>query len=267
MQMHYIYCGFVVVLNLLITEIVFAFEAAVEFSATAVQIAPGQPEYQKTMYVGKDIVRTDSVLGNNTLVEIVNSKERVRLFLIPGEKIYLQQESTGPVMPVVSGDPGSTSPCSGINDTSCEMLGKEMINNRLAEKWEFTENQGSQMHLSLHWIDVERRMVVREFIPDGTLTELLPLGTEQIHGRQTEKWLWRTLTPDGQMETATQWYDPELKMAIREELPGGYIRELRDIKIGAQEKTLFEIPEGYKQVESLQGYDAPQQPIISAEQR
>ena len=44
------------------------------------------------------------------------------------------------------------------------------------------------------------------------------------------------------METATQWYDPELKIAIREELPGGYIRELRDIKTGKQEKDLFEIP-------------------------
>lgn len=264
--MRYLYCGIVVVLNLLITEIVLAFEVAVEFSATAVQIAPGQTEYEKKMYVGKDIVRTDSVFNNNTLIEIVNSKEQVQLFLIPSEKIYLQKKSSGPVIPMVSGKAASTSPCAEMRDTSCEMLGKEMINNRQAEKWEFTENQGGQMHLSLHWIDVERRMVVREFMPDGTLTELLPLAAELIDGRHTEKWLWRSMTPDGQMETATQWYDPELKMAIREELPGGYIRELRDIKTGVQEKALFEIPEGYRQVENLQGFETPQQPIISAEQ-
>jgi len=264
--MHHIFCGIVVMLNLLITEIVFAFEVAVEFSATAVQIAPGQSEHQKKMYVGKDIVRTDSVFNNNTLIEIVNSKEQVRLFLVPGEKIYLKQESPGPFMPVESGESESTSPCTEMRDTSCEMLGKEMINNRQAEKWEFAEKRGDQMYLSLHWIDVERRMVVRELMPDGTLTEMLPLGAEQIHGRQTEKWLWRSLTPDGQMQTATQWYDPELELSIREELPGGYVRELRDIRTGMQEKTLFEIPEGYRQVENLQGFDMPKQPIISAEQ-
>ena len=265
--MHYIFGGIVVVLSLMSTEVSFAFEVAVEFSATAVQIAPGQPENQRKMYVGKDIVRTDSVFNNNTLIEIVNSKEQVRLFLVPGEKIYLRQKGPVPVIPAVSGMSVSTSPCAGMRDTNCEMLGKEMINNRQTEKWEFAENQGGQMHLSLHWIDVERRMVVREFMPDGTLTELLPLENELMDGRQTEKWLWRSLTPDGKMETAAQWYDPELKMTIREELPGGYIRELRDIKTGAQEKELFEIPDGYIQVESLQNYAAPQQPITSAEQQ
>lgn len=265
--MHYIFGGIVVVLSLMSTEISFAFEVAVEFSATAVQIAPGQPENQKKMYVSKGIVRTDSVFNNNTLIEIVNSKEQIRLFLIPNERIFLQQKSPGSLTSAVSGEISSTSPCAGMRDTSCEMLGKEMINNRQTEKWEFAEKQGDQMHLSLHWIDVERRMVVREFIPDGTLTELLPLENELIDGRHTEKWLWRSLTPDGKMESATQWYDPELKMSIREELPGGYIRELRDIKTGPQEKELFEIPDGYKQVESLQNYAAPQQPTTSAEQQ
>jgi len=265
--MRYLYCGIVVVFSLLIAEISLAFEVAVEFSATAVQIAPGQPENQKRMYVGKDIVRTDSIFNNNTLIEIVNSKEQLRLFLIPAERIFLQQKSPGPVRQTVSRELASKSPCAGIRNTSCEMLAKEMINNRQTEKWEFAENQGDQMHLSLHWIDVERHIVVREFLPDGTLTELVPLENELIDGRHTEKWLWRSLTPDGKMETATQWYDPELKMAIREELPGGYIRELRDIKTGTQDKELFEIPDGYKQVESLQNYAAPQQPITSAEQQ
>jgi len=265
--MHHIFGGIVVVLTLMITEISIAFEVAVEFSATAVQIAPGQPENLRKMYVGKDIVRTDSVFNNSTLIEIVNSKEQLRLFLIPSERIFLQQKSPAPVMPEVSGEFASTSPCAGIRNTSCELLGEEMINNRQTEKWEFAENQGGQMQLSLHWIDVEHRMVVREFMPNGTLTELLPLENELIDGRHTEKWLWRSLTPDGKMETATQWYDPELKMAIREELPGGYIRELRDIKTGTQAKELFEIPDGFKQVESLQNYAATQQPGASAEQQ
>ena len=46
--------------------------------------------------------------------------------------------------------------------------------------------------------------------------------------------------------TTTQWYDPQLKIAIREELPGGYFRELRDIRVGAQSPQLFTIPAGYQ---------------------
>jgi len=32
---------------------------------------------------------------------------------------------------------------------------------------------------------------------------------------------------------------------IREELPGGYVRELRDIKVAKQAKSLFDIPTGF----------------------
>ena len=43
-----------------------------------------------------------------------------------------------------------------------------------------------------------------------------------------------------------QWYDKQLKMVIREELPGGYVRELRNIKLAKQPKELFSIPAGYQ---------------------
>jgi hypothetical protein len=67
---------------------------------------------------------------------------------------------------------------------------------------------------------------------------------------------------NGEQMTSTQWYDPQLKIAIREELQGGFIRELRDIKIGKQDKKLFEIPTGYKQVEQLPAYLRPPQPPV-----
>ena len=36
---------------------------------------------------------------------------------------------------------------------------------------------------------------------------------------------------------------------IREELPGGYVRELRNIKVGKQAADLFTIPAGYQRQE------------------
>ena len=48
--MHFLYCGIAVVFSLLINGVAFAYDVAVEFSATAVQIAPGKAEFQKKMY-------------------------------------------------------------------------------------------------------------------------------------------------------------------------------------------------------------------------
>ncbi len=234
-------------------DISLAYEVAVEFSATAVQIAPGQADNKKKMYVGKDMVRTETVLNNTLLIEIAKTKEQLRIFMVPEDKTYMQQKGSGPAISVAPDESASTKPCAGMRDTNCKLLGTEKINKRQAEKWEFTANQGGQVYLSLHWIDVEHRMLVREFFPDGTFAELTPVGTETINGRHTEKWLWQLSGPNGQIEAATQWYDPELKIAIREETHGGFIRELRDIKTGVQDRSLFEVPIGYKQVNDLRG--------------
>lgn len=243
----------VAVFSAVATDASLAYEVAVEFSATAVQIAPGQPDNQKKMYVGKGMVRTDSMSNKTQLIEITKAKEQLRILMVPKEKIYMLQKSAGPAIPVVVDESAAAKPCAGLRDTSCKLLGTEEINKRQTEKWEFTVRKDGQLQLSLHWIDVKHRMLVREFFADGTYTELYPLGTEMLNGRHTEKWLWQLSGPDGQIEAATQWYDPELKIAIREELQGGFIRELRDIKTGKQDSSLFEVPEGYRQVDHLQG--------------
>ena len=38
----------------------------------------------------------------------------------------------------------------------------------------------------------------------------------------------------------------ELADSVREELPGGFLRELRDISVGPQPTSLFEVPAGWK---------------------
>ena len=251
--------------SLLIASTSLASDVVVEFSATAVQKAPDRPEYLAQMYIGDNIVRKDSVQNNIQTIEIIKSKELTRLFLIPKEKIYLQHKGSNPEAQVTPEKSASIKPCEGLINTTCELLGKEEINGRMAEKWEYAEVQDSQVYSSLHWVDVKHRMFVREFYPDGTVTELLPLGTEKMNGRNTEKWLWQITGPDAQTRSSTQWYDPELKITIREEIQGGFIRELRNIKVGKQDKKLFEIPNGYKQVEDLQSYLQPQQPVVNQE--
>lgn len=253
--------GLVGLICLLLAGISLAFEVAVEFSAKATQTIPTRPQYEAQMYVSKDAVRTDSVINKVPVIEIVDSKARTRSLLVPKEKIYIQQKADKKVTAGFSSTSKSKNPCQGMADTTCKKLGKEKINDRQTEKWEFIVKRNGQSYRSLHWIDVKRRMPIREFFPDGTVTELAYQGKEKMNGRQTEKWIMNMTRTDGHTMQSTQWYDPELKMSIREEMQGGFIRELTDIKTGKQNKKLFNIPAGYKKVEQLPAYLMPQPPM------
>ncbi len=245
--------------NLFAINTAIAYEVATEFSADAVQKAPARAEYKARMYVSKNAVRTDSMINTTPVTEIINTAKHTRVLIVPKEKVYLQQpyqdSRTGS-----TNDKSAKKPCTGLPDTTCKLLGKEKVNNRQTEKWEFVINRNGQIFRSLHWIDVKRKMPVREFFPDGTVTELILKGTEKMNGRQTEKWSMQTTRADGQQLSSLQWYDPELKISIREEMPGGFVRELRNIKTAKQDKKLFAIPAGYKKVQQLPVYLLPPPP-------
>jgi hypothetical protein len=246
-----------VLVSLLLTSQAQAYEIATEFSAIAVQKVPPRPEFRAKMYVSKHAVRTDSTLNSISVIEIVNTKKQIRWLLVPKDKVYLQQKRELPSTSTGVSKSKSVKPCAGLPQTTCRMLGKESINGRETEKWEFVVERGGKSQRSLHWIDIERNMPVREFFPDGTISELVFKGKEKLNNRKTEKWELSVTHTDGQKVRSLQWYDPELMMTIREEMQGGFVRELRDIKTGSQDKKLFEVPPGYRKIDQLPAYLLP----------
>ena len=73
------------------------------------------------------------------------------------------------------------------------------------------------------------------------------LGNEPINGRQTEKW--EIVDSRGEQRVRSLlWVDRELGANIREEIPGGFVRELRDIRVGAQPAHVFQVPADYRRV-------------------
>ena len=251
----------VLIVCLLMAKPVLALQPVMAFSATAVQTVPGRAAYRASMYVSKRFVRTDSLLNNVAVIEIVDLKKQIRSLLVAKDKIYLQQKFNKPLT-VAADASDNKSPCQGMANTTCRKLANEKINDRQTEKWEFVVNRNGQRLRSLHWIDIKRRMPIREFYPDGTVTELAFRGKDRINGRKTEKWQMTMSNAGGQQLTSTQWYDPQLKITIREEIPGGFVRELRDIKIGKQATELFVIPEEYKKVKQLPSYLQVHQPML-----
>ncbi len=218
---------------------------SVEFSADAVINIPQQPVRQTRLYVSEKAIRSESIIDGQSMVEIVYPQQG-RAILINNplrsykEKAFISQ----------SEKEDSGSPCDQIANAVCEMLGTEEINGHKTEKWQVISESRSKKLRTLHWIDVKTRLAVREFFPDGSFSELKLLGKEKVNGRDTEKWQ-RTLSrPDGTKAVSYQWYDAELKIAIKEEIPGGYVRELTNIKIGRQPEDLFSAPDDYKKIEA-----------------
>lgn len=221
-----------------------AYEIAQEFSAEAVQSVPGRPFMNVKMFISKKAVRTESTENGNTLVEIVYPKDKRRILLNQNRKTYIEQkaQNTNTTKPVKI----NSSPCSGIMNATCKKIGKEKTNGRAAVKWEMTAKINGSNIKSLHWLDKKYHMPLRVQLHDGTISTMTLVGKEKINGRNTEKWTFSAMRPNGQKIESQQWYDPKLKMVIREALPGGYIRELKNIKIAKQNKKLFKVPSDYK---------------------
>ena len=222
--------------------------ATAEFSAEAVQQVPNQPVRIARMYVARQGVRTEYQQDGQDMVEIYNLAEKRALLLMPNKRMYMEREMPGDMPPNPLANQPSANPCGNNPNLQCKRLGEEQIEGRRAVKWEMSGQQDGRPVRSLHWIDHSRNLPLRQLWSDGTISELRVLGRETLNGRATEKWELVTTRPDGDSRSSYQWYDAELGITIREELPGGYSRELRNIKVAAQPPTLFTQPQGYQRV-------------------
>ncbi len=262
--------------NLLITNLGAAPEAhVVEFSAETVITTPQKQPVRGKMYIAKDGTRKESVRDGKKVIQIINNKDRVAWILFPAEKTYLERRGEAPPPDTATPKSGAVDPCAGApQNVTCQKAGSEMVHGRETDKWEIvTQKQGKTQRVVM-WIDKERGFPVKQQFPGGG-TEFRLIGKETLNGRDTEKWeitQTRQQTqqrqqrqpspqqrqPGSQQRPQTtrslQWYDPQLDLAIREEYPGGYVRELINIQVGPQAASLFELPEGYtkKQMPSQQ---------------
>lgn len=231
----------------LITGYSYAGQKDVEFSADAVISAPQQAVKQTKLFVSEKAVRSEAVINGQSMVEIAYPLEG-RAVLINSalmsyqERLFDQRNKAN-----------NDTPCDQISNAICEKLGSETIDGHDTEKWQIiSESRGRKLR-TLHWMDVKRKLALRELFPDGTVAELKMLKQEKMNGRNAEKWQ-RTLSrPDGKSAVSYQWYDPGLKIAIKEELPGGYVRELRNIVVAKQPEKLFSVPGDYRKIEPPSG--------------
>ena len=224
-----------------------ASQGQVEFSADVIQSMPQQEPQQGRMYVGNDQMRTDINVGGKSMIQIIDVKKQTAYMLDPEQKSYMERKAGPGELNSGRGGPAMDSdPCAGMQNLACRRIGVESVNGRSAEKWELENTAMGQSGKMVIWLDQERHIPVRQLLPDGATMEMRLLGSETLNGRTVEKWEMKATRPGGQSSVAYQWFDPELNMNIRQEQPGGFISELRNIRIGKQPADLFIVPTGYK---------------------
>ncbi|MGQ9658546.1 MAG: hypothetical protein ACUVQI_00315 [Thermochromatium sp.] len=239
--------------GLLVTGAARAEFAGVQFSADMVSRSPDGQISTGKMYVGANRMRVELSHQGQRMIRIHDQNRQVEWMLLPDRLVYMEHP-----VPMVGTAPGTmpapsaeTNPCQGITGLSCRRVGEEDVAGRRAVKWEMTMTHEGQTLIGAQWLDVERGLPLKYQMPNGQAMELRLLGKDSIAGRAVEKWEMTTTVPNQQPVQSLQWYDPELKLAVREEFPGGFVRELTNIQVGPQPDELFTIPPGYSKMEPL----------------
>jgi hypothetical protein len=228
--------------------------AAVEFAADSYQKGP-QGESSGRIYVGKKRIRMESVQGGQQVVQIIDSEQGSTWVLYPGQRSYLEMpgQGGGASSARVGKQQGESSPCEFLPSARCERQGVESVNGRTAVKWHIVSTQQGQPVESTQWIDQEKGIALRQEMSGGQRMDMKLLGEDNISGRSVEKWEVTMSQGTQQAQQLLRWFDPELNLAIREEFPGGFVREMKNIKLAPQDASLFEVPAGYKKIALPQG--------------
>jgi hypothetical protein len=235
-------------------------QAEVQFAADMVRRGPDGQAMTGKMYVGDDRIRMEMSQKGREMVRISDQKRGTELVLFPAEKAYLERSSApgaAPAAPPPAKPSAEADPCVGMAGMTCRRVGTEAVNGRPAVKWEMTMTDQGKTMTATQWLDAERGLPTKQVLPNGQTMEMKLLGTESIEGRKAEKWERTAAMPNQPPMVTLQWYDPELKLALREEFPGGYVTEIKNIRIGPQADELFVVPAGYTKKALPQGGPPP----------
>lgn len=242
LSFHQFVCAVVAVTSISVVSVNAASPAAVQFSADTYQTGPKQAQRVGRIFVGKNRIRSEMQQNGQTVVNIIDSDNQLTWVLYPQQQSYIEYSM---------GDAGSGlkgSPCEGIPGAVCKNLGDDKVQDRPATKWEVTvKTQGGAVQ-STQWIGKQRSILLRQEIKGGPVMEQRMLAIEQLNGRKVEKWEMTMTQTNQPAQRSVRWFDPELNLAIKEVNPGGYVRELRNIVVGAQDPMLFSLPNSFKKI-------------------
>jgi len=218
------------------------------FSATTVQTTPDQPDRAGKITKSGPYMRLEFDQNGQQVIQILRPTEGVTLVLFPENHTYVQQ--TGPVQPEEFAD-SYAPPCPTQAEESglqCTRIGIDVMNGIPVERWHIgAASENSQMLIL--W-DPKRKRALRQEMSDGTMVQMTFLEMQEIEGREAEHWVTEFSRQGDATLRNEWWFDPELKLVLRETLPGGIRRYLTNIVVGPVDPGQFEVPDGWQRVET-----------------
>lgn len=215
------------------------------YAADAVYRAPDGTESTGRVVKSGPDMRLEFTEAGRAVVQIIRRAEGRMYVLDPASRSYFTVE--GEPDPH-AGTAAYEAPCDpNLAGMTCRFLGNEVTSGITAEVWEIGQPNDPTQLSRILW-DGARHRALRQDYPDGTVMALAFRAMVRIEGRDVEHWA-ITVTVPGEPALAGAWYyDPELRVELREELPTGESRSLRNIVVGPVDPAAFAVPAGWTEV-------------------
>ncbi len=231
----------------------------ISYSATAVHGIPGAPETSGKVIKSGENMRLEFEQNGRKVIQILLPEQGVMYVLDPQSKSYL--ELRGQSVPATAGA-GANAPCNEQSQLAvCKQTGSDMVSGISVERWQLSA-QPQTPPLTILW-DPTRRQALRQDFPDGSNLAMSFKAMENLNDRSTEHWQIRLHSPGQEAQYGDWWFDPALRVVVREDLPGGETRRLDDITIGPVDPSAFVVPEGW-QKRDASAIATPQAPTTPA---
>ncbi len=215
------------------------------YAADAVYRTPDGTESSGRVVKSGPDMRLEFTEGGRAVVQIIRRAEGVMYVLDATSRSYFKVQGEPDPQ---AGSAAYEAPCDqSVTAVTCRFLGNEVTSGITAEAWEIGQPGDPSQVSRILW-DGARHRVLRQEYPDGTVMALSFKAMVQIEGRNVEHWIISVNVP-GQAPLAGAWYyDPELRVELREELPSGEVRSLRNIIVGAVDPAAFAVPAGWTEI-------------------
>ncbi len=218
------------------------------FSATARRTLPDGAEQVGRIMKSGDNMRIEMQTNGRTAIQILRGGDGIAYLIDPASRTYAQIADPS----VAEAVQGASTPCPPAAEMqaqglSCQPVGQGQVSGIRTQTWQITA-PGAERPMVVEWDSGRRRALVQTW-PDGTRLSLTFQAMQDLGGRPVEHWISRLERPGQPAQIGGWWFDPELRVVVREDMPGGITRSLEDIRVGPLEAALFEPPAGYTRVE------------------
>ena len=226
-----------------------ALAGGMSFHADAMQSFPGKDKQTGRLYVSPEGGRFEYEIGGRKVVELRPQGQGKMIVLLTGQKQFME-------MPAPPGGlaRGPAQPCQPAPNLACTRTPGEVISGISTEKW-VMQPKGAAKPMIIFW-DPKRRIAIRRIFPDGRIAEMRRQADSKHENRPVEQWALVVKSAGKEEKKATMLYDPELAMMVAENHANGYRREIRNIKTGPLDPSLFKVPQGYQKTALPRGSGA-----------